>query len=125
MVVFDASALLILINREVGSEVVDLAVAGAMISSVNHSEVVAKLVERGLTEAAIRGALDDLEIEVVAFDAEQSYTAGFLRLATRSRGLSLGDRACITMARCLGLPVLTADRVWTELDLGVDVQLAR
>lgn len=125
MVVLDASALLILINREVGSEVVDGEIPGALISSVNHSEVVAKLVERGLTEAAIRGSLDALEIEVVAFDAEQSYTAGLLRPATRTRGLSLGDRACLALARHLGLAVLTADRVWTELDLGVDVRLAR
>ena len=125
MVVFDASALLILINREVGSEVVDEAVSGALMSSVNHSEVVAKLVERGLTEAAIKGALDELEIEVVAFDVEQSYTAGLLRPATRSRGLSLGDRACLSLARSLGMPVLTADRAWTELDLGVEIRLAR
>ena len=83
------------------------------------------MVERGLTEAAIRGSLDALEIEVVAFDAEQSYTAGLLRPATRTRGLSLGDRACLALARHLGLAVLTADRVWTELDLGVDVRLAR
>lgn len=125
MVVFDASAMLILINREVGSEVVDEAVPGAMISSVNHSEVVAKLVERGVTEAAIRGALDGLEIEVVAFDAEHSYTAGFLRTATRSRGLSLGDRACLSLALQLASPVITADRAWGELDLGVEVRLAR
>ena len=125
MVVLDASAVLILINREVGSDVVDGAVTGALMSSVNHSEVVAKLVERGLTEDAIRGSLDALEFEVVAFDVEQSYTAGLLRLATRSRGLSLGDRACISLARQMGMPVLTADRLWTELDLGVEVRLAR
>ena len=125
MVVFDASAMLILINREVGSEVVDEVATGAMISSVNHSEVVTKLVEHGLTEEAIRGALDDLEIEVVDFDAEQSYTTGLLRTATRSGGLSLGDRACISLARLMGLPVMTSDRVWADLDLGVEVRLAR
>ena len=125
MVVLDASALLILINREIGSEVVADEVPGALISSVNHSEVVAKLVDRGMSEEAIREDLGSLEIEVVAFDAEQSYIAGLLRWATRARGLSLGDRACLSLARHLGMPVLTADRVWTELELGVEVRLAR
>ena len=114
-----------MINREIGSDVVDEEVLGAVISSVNHSEVVAKLVDRGLTETAIKDVLGSLPMEVVAFDADQLYTAGLLRPSTRSLVLSLGDRACLTLAQHLELPVLSADRVWTELDLGVEVRLAR
>jgi ribonuclease VapC len=39
--------------------------------------------------------------------------------------LSLGDTVCIAMGRLLDLPVLTTDRIWTELDLGVEVRLIR
>jgi PIN domain nuclease of toxin-antitoxin system len=37
----------------------------------------------------------------------------------------LGDRACLALALRLGLPVMTADRIWGKVTLGVDVQLIR
>jgi ribonuclease VapC len=50
---------------------------------------------------------------------------GQLRVQTRHLGLSLGDRACIQLAMMKRWPVLTADKSWPELSLGVDVQLVR
>lgn len=52
-------------------------------------------------------------------------TVPWMRSITRSAGLSLADRICITLARRLALPVLTADHSWLDLDLGVDVRLIR
>ena len=48
-----------------------------------------------------------------------------LRPLTKARGLSLADRACLALARRLEIPVLTADRDWADLNLGVTVQLIR
>jgi len=48
-----------------------------------------------------------------------------LRRLTRTRGLSICDRACLALAKRLGLPVVTADREWVSLDLGVVVTLIR
>ena len=48
-----------------------------------------------------------------------------LRPVTRSAGLSLGDRACIALARSLSLPALTADRTWSALPLDVEIQVIR
>ena len=48
-----------------------------------------------------------------------------LRALTRAHGLASGDRACLALARRLGLPALTADRTWAELGLGISVVVIR
>jgi len=93
------------------------------VSAVNLSEVVAKLADHGVPLGEIRQALT-LGLEVVPFTEELAYAAGELRPLTRDRGLSLGDRACLALAKTLKRPVLTADRGWASLDLGVEVRLA-
>jgi PIN domain nuclease of toxin-antitoxin system len=122
--VLDASALLAALNAEPGSGIV-AAEIDPIISAVNLSEVVAKLVERGGTDEDIRAAIGALQLEVRDFDAELAHAAGLLRRTTRQQGLSLGDRACLALAQSLGLPVLTTDRTWLDLRLGIDVQVIR
>lgn len=124
--VLDASALLALMNGECGSGRVEEAVeAGAAISLVNVAEVVAKLSELGMPKEVVREALDVLGMETVAFDTAQAYKTGLLRPVTRHIGLSLGDRACLSLAIQLEQPVLTADRAWKSLNLGIDIQVIR
>jgi ribonuclease VapC len=124
--VLDASALLALLREEPGSEQVAKALDdGAVVSLVNLSEVVAKLSESGMPEEAIREVLDLPGVKKIEFDAEQAYQAGLLRPLTKSAGLSLGDRACLALARRLNLPVLTTDRVWQALSLDIVVQVIR
>lgn len=124
-VVLDASALLALLNQEPGTEVWSTVIAGSPISAVNLSEVVAKLADAGMPEAEIRDALEPLQLEVVDFDAEAAYRAGILRPPTRGFGLSLGDRACLALARQVNLPALTADEAWEELRIGVEIRALR
>jgi ribonuclease VapC len=124
-VVLDASALLALLNVEPGSEEVEGAIPGAAISTVNFSEVVAKLVENGMPQDAVRAVLADIEMEVHPFDIETAYRAGALRKQTRKLGLCFGDRACLAFGGRLGLPVLTTDRDWKTLDVGVEVRVIR
>ena len=124
--VLDASALLALLNQEQGSERVASCIAnGAVISTVNLSEVVAKLSDAGVPEEVIREALSVLGIVIVDFDTVLAYDAGLLRPLTRQVGLSLGDRACFALARRFELPAVTTDKVWETLSLGVVVQLIR
>lgn len=100
-VVLDASALLALLNAEPGSRAVEENLSGAAVSAVNLSEVIAKLSERGMPEAAIRTALEGLGLDVRPFDTAMAYSAGTLRAATRGLGLSLGDRACLALGATL------------------------
>ena len=123
--VLDASALLALLNAEAGSQRVERALPTAVISAVNLSEVVGKLVDTGLSAQEIRAAIAPLAIEVHPFDRGAAHATGELRAVTRSHGLSLGDRACLALGRELRAPVLTADRRWARLNVDVEVRLIR
>ena len=123
--VLNASALLALLNQEPGHEELARSIHHAAISAVNLSEVVAKLADSGMPEEEIREALEGLALEVHSFGRESAYDNGLLRPATKSSGLSLGDRACIALGIRLELPVLTADRAWEGLDVRAEIKLIR
>jgi len=124
-VVLDASALLAHLRGEPGGDLVADRLSGGMICAVNWAEVIQKLVDDGLGDETIRIALGDLSIDIVGFDIALAEEAGRLRRATPQGGLSLGDRACLALARRERSPVLTADRAWAELDLDIEVVLIR
>ena len=124
-VVLDASALLALLNRESGHEEIAQVIADTAISAVNLSEVAAKMAESGMPEDTIREALEGLALEIHDFGQELAFRAGWLRPLTRSRGLSLGDLACLALGQRLNLPVLTTDQAWEGLELDVEVRLVR
>jgi PIN domain nuclease of toxin-antitoxin system len=122
--ILDSSALIALVQKEKGADVVAANLKGALMSSVNFSEVVAVLA-RKLPKAAITLVLKKLVAEVVSFDEEQAIEAGFLYQQTKHLGLSLGDRACLALAKLKGLPILTADQAWSGLELGVQIKNIR
>jgi ribonuclease VapC len=124
-VVLDASALLAFVNDEPGAEKVASVLGDAMISAVNFAEAVTKLALKGKSLRRALAELTDAEIEVVDFDRALAGTAGVLAAFTRRHGLSLGDRACLALARREKATALTADRAWSRVDLGVDIQFIR
>jgi ribonuclease VapC len=105
--VLDASALLALLLAEPGGETVRAVLADAAMSAVNFREVIGHYVRNGVTEAQVRQVLDPLPLDFVPFDMELAYAAGLLLPATRSAGLSLGDPACLSLARRLGCRAMT------------------
>lgn len=123
--VLDASALLCLLFEEEGAETVAARLPGALVSAVNYSEVVAKLVDRGMPANEIVPLMADLDIELVPVDRAQAEDAGLLRAITRLHGLSLGDRACLALTRHRVGVALTADRAWIGLDAGIAIELVR
>lgn len=123
--VIDASALLALLNAEPGADIVTEALPGGVISAVNLSEVIAKLCDAGVPEKAIHQTLQPLGLEIVSFDEEQAYQAGVLRTSTQNMGISLGDRACLSLAKMLGVVALTADRAWAGLSVGATIKVIR
>jgi PIN domain nuclease of toxin-antitoxin system len=123
--VLDASAVLAHILNEPGSQRVGELAAEGLMSAVNMSEVVAKLLEQSLTLAQADEIVYRYGFEIVAFDEELARQAGALRVPTRKLGLSLGDCACLALAQREGLPAITADRQWAKLKLGIEVKVVR
>ena len=123
--VLDASALLAMLHSEPGAEIVEATVDQGAISTVNWSEVYQRSVGRLVDVAGLRDDVEALGLEVVPFTVDDAEQAAELWPPTRHIGLSLGDRACLALARRLGLPALTADRSWLREDLGIDIQPIR
>ena len=123
--VLDASALLALLQGEPGHERVLDVLQDSVVGAVNLSEVIGKLTDAGVPAAVSREALDGLALEILPFDADLAWRAGHLRSETRSLGLSLGDRACLALAKQQDAVALTADRAWSTLRIGVSVELIR
>jgi len=124
-VVLDASALLALLFAEPGAETVaDAIAAAAVIGAVNLSEVATVLVRHQQDPAELLAPVR-AQLPVEPFTDQDAIAAAALYPQTASRGLSLGDRACLALARRLRGPALTAEQAWTQLDIGVDVQLIR
>ncbi len=123
--VLDASALLAFLRNEPGAEEVAAVLRLSCISAVNLAETISKMVEYGkpLDDAAFQ--IERLRIPVIPFDAEHAKLVASLWKATRVVGLSLGDRACLALGLKTGLPVLTTERAWAKIDVGVSVGLIR
>ena len=123
--VLDASALLSFLQDEPGCDQVESVLSEAVISSVNWAEVVQKSVAADVDVDGMRDDLDALGLKVLPFTAEEAELASRLWRQTRQVGLSLGDRACLSVGISLKAPVLTADQIWMTLDLPVIVQCIR
>jgi ribonuclease VapC len=124
-VVLDASALLAYLQDEPGGDTVDGVLAESVISSVNWAEVIQKSIAAGVEVDEMLDDLQSLGLVVEPFMPEDGEMAGRLWEQTRQAGLSLGDRACLSLGLRLGVPVLTCDRAWATLNLSLDVQVIR
>jgi ribonuclease VapC len=123
--VLDASALLAMLQNEPGGDVVEELLETAAISSVNWSEVAQKALDRQTEIEGLRQELEALGLEILPFTAVIAETTARLRAATRQAGLSLGDRACLASAAVLGLPAITADQIWLDLGLPIEIRAVR
>lgn len=123
--VFDASAVLAILNNEPGAERARSKIKGAMISTVNAVEVGTRLVDAGMPPDAAEEALRLLRIKVVDFDPALTRIAVELRIATKAQGLSLADRACLALALREQACAVTADRAWRAVSIDCSVELIR
>lgn len=123
--VLDASALLAVSKGEKGADLVlDLIETGdCVISSVNVAEVASKMLEFGLPPHELKRAIGQFIVDVIDFNQEQALACAELRPLTKSAGLSLGDRACLGLAKLMDGTAVTSDRPWMAIAEAVGVKL--
>jgi len=108
--VFDASAVLALMQGEPGADKLRDVQPGAVVNAVNAAEVLAKLVSRGVPAAEARAAYDALHLETTPFESAMvALSARYVR-----KGVSLGDRCFLAAAQRHGSG-WTSDRGLGEL----------
>jgi ribonuclease VapC len=126
-VVLDASAILALLKGERGASKVAGVIADASVCAVNQAEVISHFIHLGAPLGEIRAMLGALPYLVVPADDDLAWDVGSLRSVTASAGLSLGDRFCLALAKRIGAPAYTADKVWKDIasDAGAKVVVIR
>jgi ribonuclease VapC len=123
--VLDSAAVLALVSLEPGYQRVADVLEKSAISSVNLAETVNKLVEKASAEK-VRELIKPLGLRVEAWSEDMAYRSAEFTPFIKSHGLSLGDRACITLAKQLHATAVTSDRAWRRLpSLGVKVMMFR
>lgn len=129
--VIDSSALLAWLFGESGKKEVSSALAkGCLINTVNWSEILQKSAQKGIPSSMVYEELHQKEIlgtalNLVDFTESLASASAGLFDATKSHGLSLGDRACLALGQERNIPVLTADKDWKKVDLSIEVLLIR
>ena len=123
--VMDSSALLAVTKGEKGAEtVMELIEANdCVISSVNMAEVATRMLDLGLPLNELKRALGLFNMDVIDFNEEQAMACAELRPLTKSAGLSLGDRACLGLAKLMNGTAVTSDRPWMAIAEAVGVKV--
>ena len=125
MFVLDASAVMAVLLNENGAENVAPHLRGGHISIINLAEVLAKAAEEGGDVDVVQRTLETYNMRVRAFRHAHALEAARLRPLTKRFGLGFGDRACLAQGIFSELPILTGDKDWAQLDVGLDIRLIR
>ncbi|MCB1713629.1 MAG: type II toxin-antitoxin system VapC family toxin [Candidatus Competibacteraceae bacterium] len=123
MTVLDSSAVLAWLLEEPGHKRVDAVLEKSLISTVNWSEVLQKVHPYQPDLAAFTARFSAIGLHIIPFSIDQAEQAATLYPQTKAAGLSLGDRACLALALTSQSMVLTADRAWRRIDVGVSIGL--
>lgn len=113
--VLDSSAVLAVLQSEPGGEKVVPKFADSIISAINVAEILTKLSEKKVDLQAALHYFLKVGLDIAEFDVAQGLETAALRPLTKHLGLSLGDRACLSLAIREQAIALTADRNWKDL----------
>ncbi|UXN63500.1 MULTISPECIES: type II toxin-antitoxin system VapC family toxin [Phyllobacterium] len=123
--VVDSSAILAILFKEPGATRAMELIGNGLCSMVNLTEIMTRCVDRRLSPEFADDVIKAYSIAFADHDEDLARIAAGLRSATRHKGLSLGDRACLALAIRENATVITTDRAWADLDVGCKIEVIR
>ena len=123
--VIDSSVFLAAVNEEPGGDALTGYVADAVIPVTTVTEVITRLTDAEMPFDEAEQLMSDFRLPTVDVTLALAKRAAELRPATRTHGLSMGDRICLALAESLGATAVTADRQWAKVKLGIPMELVR
>lgn len=123
--ILDTSALIALIHREPGWETVQAVLDHSAVCAIHLTEAITKLTRKGGEPRLVERYLRALPMPILPWDEELAWESRDLAPLAWTHGLSLADRACLTIARHHGAIAMTSDTEWESLKLDVRVELFR
>ena len=124
-VLLDASCILAWVFDEQGATKVEAKLSTAYITSVNISEVIDRLHNRGDDGFGLVQDLVSHGLTVVPFALPHLGSLHILYSALNGAKISLGDRCALTYGIHQEMDIWTSDRMWAKLVLPTKVTLIR
>jgi PIN domain nuclease of toxin-antitoxin system len=123
--VLDASALLAVLHGERGYELAMPHLHGGLVSAVNYSEVLKKMLERGSELSLTRLHLARFNLSIVPFAEAEAVRTAEIWPQCKPFGLSSADRACLALGLLRNATIVTADQRMRETELELNIVLIR
>lgn len=124
-VVIDSSVVLAILQKEKGFERLIPYLQNGILAANNALEIACVLHRNGLPLSRIQSIFQQLSLKPVPFAGNNIWAVTEIYSRTRHLGLGYSDCICLGLAKELQIPVVTLDRAWEGLNVGVEIILAR
>ncbi len=123
--IVDSSAFLAAIYDEESDFDFEKFMPDSAMHVVNLSEVIAVLIRDGMQKSIAKQIIQSNISDILNSSVEEAILAADIRIKSRKYGISTGDSFCLAAAKLYKLPVITADKIWQKLDLGIEIIYVR
>jgi len=97
----------------------------SVMHHMNVSEAIAVLIRDGMPLNLAEEVIQSTISETITTNFEEASLAACIRVENKQFGISTGDSFCLAAAKLLNYPIITADKIWTELKLDIEIICVR
>ena len=123
--ILDASALLVLIYNEKADCDIGNYLSNSVMHIVNISEVLTVLYRDGMPVEIAEDMIKSMLPEIIYSSFKEASEAAQIKCANKKYGISSGDSFCLAAAKMHNYTIVTADKIWKDLDLNLEIILVR